>query len=85
MPASKFDPTTEQWLNSHEVCALRHCKKTKLYDDVKIGAFPAPVWFGPRKARWAKSWVDAHVGALIQDAERHNAKLMQRQSRRRAA
>ena len=76
----KFDPAAEQWLDYKEVCALRQCHKTKLYADVKIGAFPAPVRFGPRKARWALSWIERHHESLIDPVVRHNERLLSRRA-----
>jgi len=74
----KFDPADEQWLDYREVCTLRQCKKTKLYADVKDGRFPAPVMFGPRKARWALSWVDRHHQNLLDPVVRHNERILAR-------
>ncbi len=80
----KFDPAAEQWLDYREVCALAQVQKTTLYQKVKDGAFPAPVVFSARKRRWALSWVQEHLDSLVQDAERHNARLRARRTRRSA-
>ena len=59
-------PHTEKLLRVPEVEDLTAMKKSKLYDLVKQGQFPAPVRIGPRAVRWRLSavqkWIDGLEG-----------------------
>ena len=59
-------PPTERLLRVPEVETLAAMKKSKLYDLVKQGQFPAPVRIGPRAVRWRLSavqkWIDGLEG-----------------------
>lgn len=52
----------ERLLRLPEVEGLVGLRKSKLYDLVKQGQFPAPVKLGPRSVRWRASailkWID---------------------------
>jgi predicted DNA-binding transcriptional regulator AlpA len=54
----------DEMLTAREVCEVRKCGNTKLWEDVKNGLFPRPVFDGPRSKRWFKSEVAAHQAAL---------------------
>jgi predicted DNA-binding transcriptional regulator AlpA len=48
----------QQLIAAPVVCALRGCKRSKLYSDIKKGKFPPPdVVDGPRFSRWRVSTV----------------------------
>ena len=56
----------ERLLRLPEVEGLVGLRKSKLYDLVKQGQFPAPVRIGPRAVRWRLSavqkWIDGLEG-----------------------
>jgi predicted DNA-binding transcriptional regulator AlpA len=54
----------DEQITEREVCHIRRCGRTKLWQDVKAGRFPAPVYEGPRSKRWFRSEVAAHQAAL---------------------
>ena len=60
-------PHTEKLLRVPEVEDLTAMKKSKLYDLVKQGQFPAPVRLGPRSVRWKASAVRAWIDSLKTD------------------
>ena len=66
MHTTATTPPTEKLLRVPEVEDLTAMKKSKLYDLVKQGQFPAPVRIGPRAVRWRLSavqkWIDGLEG-----------------------
>lgn len=60
-------PPTEKLLRVFEVEDLTAMKKSKLYDLVKQGQFPAPVRIGPRAVRWRLSAVQEWISGLEGD------------------
>jgi predicted DNA-binding transcriptional regulator AlpA len=54
----------DRQLKEREVMEIRGCGRTKLWQDVRAGLFPAPVYDGPRTKRWFESEVAAHQEAL---------------------
>jgi predicted DNA-binding transcriptional regulator AlpA len=54
----------DEMLRERDVCALRKCGRTKLWDDVRKGLFPPPVFDGPRSKRWFRGEITAHQEAL---------------------
>jgi prophage regulatory protein len=58
---------TEKLLRVFEVEDLTAMKKSKLYDLVKQGQFPAPVRIGPRAVRWRLSAVQKWIDGLKTD------------------
>lgn len=59
--------TTEKLLRVNQVEELTAMKKSKLYDLVKQGQFPAPVRIGPRAVRWRLSAVQNWISGLDGD------------------
>lgn len=57
----------ERLLRLPEVEGLVGLRKSKLYDLVKRGQFPAPVRLGPRSVRWKASAVRAWIDGLKTD------------------
>jgi prophage regulatory protein len=43
--------------------------RTRIYDDIGKGLFPAPVPIGPRAARWVEGEVDAWIGQRIAERD----------------
>ena len=66
MHTTATTPPTEKLLRVPEVEDLTAMKKSKLYDLVKQGQFPAPVRIGLRAVRWRLSavqkWIDGLEG-----------------------
>ena len=60
--------TAVKLLRLPAVEAMAAMKKSKLYDLVKQGQFPAPVRLGPRSVRWKSTDVQAWIDNLETDA-----------------
>ena len=67
MHTTATTPPTEKLLRVPEVEDLTAMKKSKLYDLVKQGQFPAPVRIGPRAVRWRLSAVQKWIDGLKTD------------------
>ena len=57
----------ERLLRLPEVEGLVGLRKSKLYDLVKQGQFPAPVKLGPRSVRWRASAILKWIAGLKTD------------------
>ena len=68
MHTTATTPPTEKLLRVPEVEDLTAMKKSKLYDLVKQGQFPAPVRLGPRSVRWRLTDVQAWIDGLKTDS-----------------
>ena len=67
MHTTATTPHPEKLLRVPEVEDLTAMKKSKLYDLVKQGQFPAPVRIGPRAVRWRLSAVQEWISRLEGD------------------
>ena len=59
--------TAVKLLRLPAVEAMAAMKKSKLYDLVRQGQFPAPVRLGPRSVRWKSTDVEAWIANLTAD------------------
>jgi predicted DNA-binding transcriptional regulator AlpA len=56
--------TVDRQLREREVMKIRGCGRTKLWEDVRQGLFPLPIYDGPKSKRWLESEVIAHQQKL---------------------
>ena len=48
-----------------EICDLRHCGKTKLYELIYQGLWPKPIFLGPKSTVWLRSEVESMLSAVV--------------------
>ncbi|MBY0225112.1 MAG: AlpA family phage regulatory protein [Hyphomicrobium sp.] len=70
MAAEAMMPTgTDRMLPLPVVVHMTSLSKSKIYADVKCGAFPAPVKLGPKKSAWRTSdiqrWLASRAPARV--------------------
>jgi prophage regulatory protein len=70
-------------LRQAEVEAKVGFKKTKLFEKIGAGTFPAPIALGPRAVGWRESEVDAWIAELPR-AQRQNSGLEKARAARRS-
>lgn len=48
-----------------EICKLRECGRTRLYEEMANGMWPKPIRLGPRTTVWLRSEVDSMLAAYV--------------------
>lgn len=73
---------TFKYLSASQVCGFRCCGKTRLYDDIKAGLFPAGERLGANTVRWRSDvvakWLEEQSRNASTLAEEASAKARAR-------